>query len=142
MYSVKALDRLLKNEMAATATYRQLLDQFHDDGGFNKSATSIYEGHKNAVSDLQTHIRKLGGTPPAQYSGVRDAWAKIMHGGANKLSRQAALDILRQGEKSGAEDYLKVLGNADLPVSIRCLIEWKLLLIQISHIRILERLLG
>jgi len=143
MRSVETIDRLLQNEMAAAATYQQLLDKFQDDGGFTESAflTPIYEGHKNAASDLQTHIRKLGGTPPAKHSGVRGAWAKIIHGGANKLSKQAALDILWQGEKSGAEDYMKVLGNADLPVSIRCLIEWKLLLIQISHTRILDQLL-
>lgn len=142
MYSVKTIDRLLQNELAAAATYQQVFDKFQDDGGFNESAflTPIYEAHKSAVSDLETQIRELGGTP-SKHSGVWGAWAKIIHDGANRLSKQAALNILQQGEKNGTEDYLKVLRNAQLPLSIRCLIEWKLLLIQISHTRILDQLL-
>ncbi|TPQ24309.1 DUF2383 domain-containing protein [Methylomonas sp. HW2-6] len=140
MHNIEAIDKLLITELGAAATYRQMFEAFRKDGNFTEMAPliAIYRGHKNAISDLQAQIRELGGKP-ADHSGVWQAWVKRVQG-ANRLTTQAALDILQQGEKHAAECYLQVLRNAELPLSIRCLIEWKLLLIQISHTRILDRL--
>lgn len=143
MHNIETIDRLLKNELSATETYQQVFEKFQDDHEINTSKLliPIYEGHKNAAAVLQTKIRELGGTP-AEHSKDWNAWTKIIQDGAHKLGKHAVLAILHQCEKSGAEDYQKVLWNPQLPWSIRCLIEWKLLLIQKSHTRILDRLLG
>ena len=49
------------------------------------------------------------------------------------LGKKTALKVLWEGEKA--------LRNTQLPLSIRCLIEWKLLIMQKSHTRILDWLL-
>jgi uncharacterized protein (TIGR02284 family) len=142
MHLIKIANRLLKNELSATETYQQILNRSPNDGGMKEKAflIPIYKGHKDAASSLQKHIRKLGGTP-AEHSGVGDAWRKIVQGGANMLGKKSALKALWEGEKNRTEEYEKVLRNTQLPLSIRCLIEWKLLLVQKSHTRILDRLL-
>jgi hypothetical protein len=124
------------------ATYRQVLDSFRDAGCMSESEflMPIYKSHKDAASSLQTQIRELGGSP-AEHPGAWGAWAKILQGG-NMPGKQTALKILQEAEKSSAEDYEKALLSSQLPLSIRCLIEWKLLLIHKSHARNLGRLLG
>ncbi|MFI3185557.1 MAG: hypothetical protein QX198_06200, partial [Methylococcaceae bacterium] len=54
--------------------------------------------------------------------------------------RKAVLKALQAGEKSGAENYERVLQDPELPSDIRSLIEWKLLYGQQAHIRTLDRL--
>ena len=142
MYHIKIIDRLLKNELSAAETYRQILNKCPNDVGMKDKEflIPIYNAHKDAVSSLQKQIRNLGGTP-VEHSGVRDIWKKIVQGGVNMLGKKTALKALREAEQSGAEDYEKTLRNAQLPLCLQCLIEWKLLLIQKSHTRILDRLL-
>jgi uncharacterized protein (TIGR02284 family) len=143
MYNLETIDRLLQNELSATETYQQVFEKFQDNHEINSSEQlmPIYKSHQDAVSVLQAHIRELGGTP-AEHSSVWQTWSKIVQGGAHKLGKQTVLSILQQGEKIAAEDYQKVLWNTQLPSSIRCLIEWKLLLIQKSHTRVLDKLLS
>ena len=100
----------------------------------------IYEAHKDAVSSLQAQIHQLGGTP-SEDSGAWGTWAKIVQGGANMLGKKAALKVLQEGEKSGAEDYEEALQDTELSSDIRSLIETKLLPAQQAHIRTLDRLL-
>lgn len=141
MHIIEAIDRLLANELSATATYQQVLDKFRDAGCMSELAflMPIYKSHKDAASSLQTQIRELGGTP-AEHPAPWGAWERILQGGVvNMMGKQTALNILQEAEKISAEDYEKALWNKQLPLSIRYLIEWKLLLIQKSHVRKLGR---
>ena len=123
-------------------TYQQVMKKLQNDASFGEteSLLPLYKGHKEAVSSLQAQIRELGCTHP-ETSNVRGVWAQIVQGCAILQGKKAMLKILQIGEKSTIADYEKVLQNANLATSIRCLIEWKLLLIQQSHIRTLDRLL-
>lgn len=136
MQSTEAINRLLENELSATATYQLVLDTFRDAGCLSELALlmPIYQGHKDAASSLQTQIRELGGTP-VEHAGHWGVWPRILLGGVNRLGMQTALKILHEAEKINAEDYEKALWNNQLPLSIRCLIEWKLLLMQKSQVR-------
>ena len=133
---------MLTDELSAMETYQQIMKKLQNDACFGKpeSLLPLYKGHKEAVSSLQAQIRELG-YPQPEASSVRGKWAQIVEGGAILQGKQAMLKILQIGEKSTIADYEKVLQNANLATSIRCLIEWKLLLIQQSHIRTLDRLL-
>lgn len=142
MNNTNTLDKLLKDELAATETYQQALDKLKEDVGLGEATylKPIYEDHKDAVSRLQTEIRQLGEIP-TEGSGAWGAWAEMVLGGANMLGKKAVLKTLREGEKSGIDDYEDALQDSELPSDIRSLIETKLLPAQQSHVRTLDRLL-
>ncbi|MDO9269186.1 MAG: DUF2383 domain-containing protein [Methylobacter sp.] len=141
MHNIETIDKLLKDELAATETYQQVLDKFREDVSFGETSylMPIYEDHKEAVSSLQEQASQLGGIP-SEDSGVWGTWAEIVQGGANLLGQKAALKALQEGEKSGADDYEEALQDPELPSDIRSLIETKLLPAQQSHILTLDRL--
>ncbi|WP_374089620.1 DUF2383 domain-containing protein [Methylomicrobium lacus] len=143
MHNIETLNKLLKNELAATKTYQQALDKLRDDAGLgeSKELRPIYEAHKEAVSSLQALISRLGGTP-CEDSGAWGTWAEIVQGSANLLGKETALKSLQAGEKSGAEAYEEALQETELSSDIRSLIKTKLLPAQQGHIRTLNRLLG
>lgn len=142
MHNIKKIDKLLKDELAATETYQQALDRFREDVVLSESEylMPIYENHKDAVSSLQAEISQLGGTP-SEDSGVWGTWAEIVEGGANLFGQKAILTVLLEGEKLGVESYDEALQDPDLPSAVRSLIETKLLPAQHAHIRTLDRLL-
>lgn len=142
MNHIDTINKLLKDELSATETYQQAIDKLKEDMGLDNAITlmPIFEGHKLAASSLEEEIRTLGGTP-AENSGAWGAWAKIVQGGANLFGKTAALKILQEGEKSGTEDYEKVLLDHELPAAVRTLIEGKLLPAQKSHHETLNKLL-
>lgn len=142
MHNLKTINKLLKDELSATETYQQALDQLRKEVGLAESVhlMPIFEDHKDAVSRLQAYIRQLGGTP-SEDSGAWGTWAEIVQGGANMLGKEAALKALQQGEKNGEEDYQEALEDTKLSSDVRALIETKLLPAQQSHVRTLERLL-
>ncbi|OAH96989.1 hypothetical protein A1353_23680 [Methylomonas methanica] len=143
MHNIDTLNKFLKDELSAMETYQQVQAKLSEDAelGESKDLTPIFEDHKEAVSSLQTLISQLGGTPSAD-SGAWGTWAQIVQGGANLLGKEAALQSLQSGEKSGADAYAEALEKTELPVEIRSLIETKLLPAQQAHIRTLDRLLA
>ena len=142
MDTIETLNKLLKNELSATETYQQAVDKLKEDVSLGESAhlQPICEAHKDAVSSLQALIHRLGGIP-CEDSGAWGTWAKIVLEGANMLGKKAVLKALQEGEKSGTEDYEKVLQETELPSDIRALIETKLLPAQQSHVRTLDQFL-
>lgn len=141
MNHLETLNKLLKDELSATETYQQVLDEFLEnvEPAESKQLIPIYQAHKDVASSLQALIITLGETP-AEDSGM-GTWMKIVLGGAHVLGKNAVLKVLQAGEKSGAEDYEVALQDPKLSSDIRSLIEWKLRYAQQSHIRTLDRLL-
>lgn len=81
MHYIEILNRLLKNELSATETYRQVLDKLREniELGESEYLGPIYEAHKNVVSILQAQILQLGGTPYEDtgawgYLGRNSSW--------------------------------------------------------------------
>lgn len=140
---LETLNNLLKDELSATETYQQVLDELreHVELGETKYLMPIYKAHKDVVSNLQVQIRQLGGIP-CDDAEVWGTSVKIVRKGANFLGKKAALKTLQEGEKSGTENYKRALQDIELPLYVRSLIEWKLLYAQQSHIRTLNRLLN
>jgi hypothetical protein len=141
MHRLEILKKLLRDELSATETYQQVLDEFLDnvEPAESKQLMPIYQAHKAVVSSLQALISKLGETP-AEDSGS-GTWTKIAMGGVKMLGKNALLKVLQAGEMSGAEDYEEALQDPRLSSDIRYLIEWKLRYAQQSHLRTLDRLL-
>lgn len=141
MSSIKTIAGLLRDELSATETYRQVLDKLREDASLGEAEIlyPIYQNHNEAVSCLRNQILELGETP-SEDLGIWGAWTKIVLGSANLLGKQTALMILQEGEKTGSVDYEQALHDEELPLDLRSLIETKLLPNQRSHIYILERL--
>lgn len=142
MNTFDTMDKLLKDELSATETYQQALDELRKEVGISETVElmPLFEAHKAAVSSLQMLIREQGGTP-SEGSGAWGTWAKIVIGGANILGKDAVLKALYEGEKNGAEDYQKALESPDIPLNLRSLIDSTLLPGQESNIRILDKLM-
>lgn len=143
MHTIETLNKILKDELTATQTYHQALDELRKDARLGESEylMPIYEDHKKAVSSLKTRISQMGGIP-SEDSGVWGTWAQIVQGGADMLGKKVALKVLKEGEKNGIEDYEEALEDPELSSDIRSLIETKLLPPQQSHIRTLDWLLN
>lgn len=141
MHNLETINNLLNDELSAVETYQQVMNILRNDAslGEPESLMPLYKGHNEAVSSLQAHIRKFGRTPTKK-SDVLGTWAQIVQECTNMEDLQAMLKILQIGEKNSIEDYEKALQNTELVLSTRCLIEWKLLFSQQSHIRTLDGL--
>lgn len=65
MHNIEAINKLLKDELAATETYQQALNKLKEDVSLGEAEQlmPIYKEHIVAVASLQTQIRGLGGTP-------------------------------------------------------------------------------
>jgi hypothetical protein len=145
MHHIEILNKLLKNELYATETYRQVLNKLRENIELSEAEylRPIYEAHKDVVSILQNRIRQLGAVPCVD-SGAWGTWAEIVVGGANlhQLGKKIILQTLQVREKIGIKDYNQALLDTELPSDIGSLIGWKLLIAQQSHVRTLDRLLN
>jgi hypothetical protein len=142
MQHIKSIEKFLKNEIAATETYQQVLDNLKKEVelGESEALTPMLAAHKEAVANLEALNSRLEGEP-TEGSGIWGAWAKMLVGTANLLGKESVLKALLEGEKTGAEDYKSALENTDLLADIRTLIVSTLLPAQHAHIAALEGLL-
>lgn len=142
MQNVTTIEKLLKDELSATETYQKALEELNFPGGHftSNSLKPMFGDHQAAVSMLQEHIVKLGGTPNKS-AGYWGTWPKIIFEGASLLGKRSAINVLLAGEKAGEASYVEALKNSTLSSEIRTMIETKLLPTQQSHIRSLDRVL-
>ncbi len=89
MSNIETIDSLLRDELSATETYKQVLDKLREHVLLGETASlfPIYEKHKEAASILQAQIRELGGTP-SEGSGIWGAWTKLVEGSAICLEKK------------------------------------------------------
>ena len=79
MENIKTIEKLLKDELSATETYQQALENFRVPGGqfVANALTPIFSDHKAAVSSLEAQILKQGETPKNS-SGTSIIWPKMI----------------------------------------------------------------
>jgi uncharacterized protein (TIGR02284 family) len=142
MLNIDKVEKLLKNELAAAETYHQALEKFEEEAQSNEinSLQPIYEEHTEAVSELQEKLQQLGATP-ATGSGLWGSWSEALMGGAKLIGKDAMLNALLAGEKSGLDDYQDAAEDPDVPSEVSDLIKSKFMNSQQENIRVLNRLL-
>jgi uncharacterized protein (TIGR02284 family) len=142
MHNIDKVEKLLKNELAAAETYHQALEKFEEEAQRNEIAylEPIYEEHTQAVSELQDKIQQMGGTPTTD-SGIWGSWSETVMGGAKLIGKDAMLNALLAGEKSGLDDYEEAVQDPDIPSEVSSLIQTKYVNCQQENIRVLNRLL-
>jgi len=143
MANIDKVEKLLKNELTAAETYHQALEKFEEENQRREIAylEPIYEEHTEAVSELQEKIQQMGGTPTSD-SGLWGSWSEAVMSGAELLGKDAMLNALLAGEKSGLDDYEQAAQDPDIPSEVNSLIQTKLVASQQENIRALNRLLS
>jgi hypothetical protein len=142
MLNIDKVEKLLKNELAAAETYHQALEKFEEEAQSNEinSLQPIYEEHTEAVSELQEKLQQMGATP-ATGSGLWGSWSEALMGGAKLIGKDAMLNALLAGEKSGLDDYQDAAEDPDVPSEVSELIKSKFMNSQQENIRVLNHLL-
>ncbi len=101
------LNKLLRDELSATETYRQALDKIRAEHGQDarfQQLTEMQRDHEQAAAQLRTLIQQMGGQA-SNDSGVWGTWARTVMGTAKLLGDKAALKALKEGEESGLKDW-------------------------------------
>ncbi|MGJ0491582.1 DUF2383 domain-containing protein [Methylobacter sp.] len=143
MASIDKVEKLLKNELSAAETYHQALEKFEEENQRKEIAylEPIYEEHTEAVSELQEKIQQMGGTPTSD-SGLWGSWSEAVMSGAELLGKDAMLNALLAGEKSGLDDYEQAAQDPEIPSEVSALIQAKYVTSQQENIRAINRLLS
>lgn len=101
------LNRLLRDELSATETYRQALARIRDEHGHDsrfQQLTQMQHDHEQAAAQLRSMIQQMGGHA-SNDSGAWGTWARTVMGAAKLLGDKAALKALKEGEESGLKDW-------------------------------------
>jgi hypothetical protein len=143
MQNTNTIEKLLKDELSATETYQRALDELNFPGGqyMTNSIRPMLGDHKEAVSMLEEHILKLGGTPPKIAAGTWGKWPALVLEHSELSGKKTALKVLIESEKTGESYYIESLKDSTLPADFRTLVQSKLLPNQQIHIRSLDRVL-
>jgi uncharacterized protein (TIGR02284 family) len=117
---IDTFNSLIRGERSAVETYEQALAKVGNRPE-KESLAQIHSGHKTAVSELEKHVRSLGGQPSAD-SGAWGTFATTVQGIANLFGDSSALAALKQGEEHGLNDYKDALEQKTLKPECRSLI--------------------
>lgn len=142
MYLEK-MNTCLKSELSAIETYHQALEKERDPSGHEQifqELSTILQGHQQAASQLESHIRQLGATP-VHDSGAWGTLSKVVMGTAKLFGDKAALKALKEGEENGLKEYQELRADTNIPVEITGLID-NLVAHQRAHIQTLDGLMS
>ncbi len=137
--AIKPLNELLRGELSAVETYRQVLDQVRDEPEA-ASVQRILQEHSDAVETLREHVQMFGGKPD-ETSGVWGAFAKTVTGSAKIFGDMAALKALKEGEEHGLREYEDILEEEGLASICRQMITTTFLPRQRNHIAVIDGLM-
>lgn len=134
----RELELLLRGEIAAAETYKQVLDGVDDPEAAPLRA--ILDDHGTAIRELYEQLAALGVEPPTG-SGVWGFFARAVQGTARVLGDKVALAALREGERTGLSQYEAALESELLPPNCRQAIADQRIPAQRRHIDVLTRLI-
>jgi Domain of unknown function (DUF2383) len=139
---IDSLKSLLRGEISAVETYRQVLDKVSDSPEVGATELRLIEGeHQAAVNLLRSHV--VGeGVVPVDSSGAWGAWAKTVTGTSKAFGVKAAIKTLKEGEEHGLEVYENALEDKELDLGVKMEIRNTLIPRQRVHIQTLDRLLA
>jgi len=136
----KALNSLLRGELAAVETYDQAITKF-EDHQIIADITNIRAEHARSVEKLREKVIRFQGEP-AKSSGPWGTFAAAVTATAKLLGPSTALSALRQGEEHGINEYEEALENEDVHPDCKDMIRTDLLPKCRQHVAELERHLG
>lgn len=139
--TIRQLNALLRGEISATETYRNILDMEASKRSLQniEILQEIQVDHGRACQSLRDRIKEMGGQP-AESSGAWGVWAQIVQGTMSLFDATAGgIRALREGEEHGLKEYQDAVDDVD--PSSRQLIRNQLIPAQEKHIRSMNQLL-
>lgn len=107
-----ALHSILRGEISAVESYRQVLEILRDDPEVHR-LEQFSQDHQKAVTYWTQEIGSLGDQPDRD-SGAWGSVVKAFTGSAKLLGNTTALQALKQGEVHGLNEYRELLENDDV----------------------------
>jgi|AntAceMinimDraft_11_1070367.scaffolds.fasta_scaffold41115_2 uncharacterized protein (TIGR02284 family) len=138
--NTEVLHEVLKGEIAATETYRQVLEKLDDDANRN-FVNKIYDDHEGAVSQLKLHAA-IHGETPLKESGAWGTFAQAYTGAAKIFGDKAALGALESGEEHGLTQYQDALNDESVDPLCKADIRNTFIPQQKNHIQSLDSLIS
>ncbi len=111
--TVKALNELLRGELAAVETYNQALAMLEDSEA-RRELRECQNSHQDRVLSLRAEILARGGEP-ADTSGAWGFFANLVEKGAKVMGADTAVSALEAGEDHGVKEYQDLLPTLDMP---------------------------
>lgn len=108
---LSALDKLLRGELAAAATYEQA-ERHLDDPATRPLLAQIRASHSTRAVMLAQLVRKAG-ADPSETAGPWGAFTKLVEQTAAVIGDQALLKVLLEGEKHGTAMYEREMDALD-----------------------------
>jgi hypothetical protein len=102
--TLKGLNDLLKDELAAIETYNLALGKLSQDVTARVDLEQCRASHNERARRLEEIIRGLGGNP-SKRTGLWGALGKLIQGGAQMLGSKAAIAALEEGEDYWLRSY-------------------------------------
>ena len=112
--TIKALNELLRGELAAVETYDQALPLLHEDPAAAADLKECRSSHHDRVFLLRNAIIQAGGEPDDS-AGAWGVFAKALEGTSKALGPKMAVKTLEEGENHGVRDYEKLLPELEAP---------------------------
>jgi rubrerythrin len=136
------LNRLLRDELSAMETYRQLIERNRGEYGADtrfQQLSAFMRDHEQAAAQLRELVQRMGGTA-ANDSGAWGTWVHTVMGTAKLFGDKTALKALKEGEESGVKDYRATLD--DLPPDEVTHVCTAIMTRELEHVRELDRLIA
>ena len=131
----EAVNDLIRDELAAAATYRQAAGRAR--GPAVAELRRLEDEHEKAAALLQQAAAEQG-LEPATSAGGRGVWSRLVERAAALVGEDTSLRALIEGELRAVEDYELALRSSELPVDVRALIEASLLPQAREHVPALQ----
>lgn len=106
--TVRALNELLRGELAAVETYGQALSAIQNDTDARQDLEECQSSHQERVLCLCAEILDRGGQP-ARASGAWGFFASLIERGAAVVGARVAVAALEAGEDHGLKEYQELL---------------------------------
>jgi CBS domain-containing protein len=131
---------LVKDELAAIETYKQVLQTVHS-GRAADELRRIENEHEEAAKALKERFVKMGIEAPAAPDG-QGAWLEAQEESAELADAKRSIALLKEAEEREIEDYERTLRDESLDSGLRHLIASRLLPRTRAHVPQLARFLG
>lgn len=129
---------MLRGERSAVETYQEVIEKYGDNPAMDE-LRGIWRDHQQSVSELDAHIRSLGGEPDTD-SGAWGFVTGMIQKTANLFGEESAVESLEKGEKKGLEDYKDALEGDCITAECRTMYQTKLIPRIESHLKILDEI--
>lgn len=141
--AIRQLNGLLRREMSAAETYRQVMDRLGRSSAPGRAEDvdwlrGMQLEHGRAAELLRDRIESLGGEPP-DTPGAAGLWAQGVQATYNLFGDAAALQGLKESEEAGLKEYQAAL--AQLDPATAALVHSQILPKQQRHLDSLEQLI-